>query len=82
MSETEAKRTVGAVVLEAMLDGATNEEALDIVKEAFPDAKTSPSSISWYRNKFRQDGHEIPTARALKKAQRAREAEEAAFLDE
>jgi len=69
---TETKRTIGAAVLEFMLDGATNEEALAKAQAEFPDAKPSPASISWYRNKFRQDGHSIPTARELRAAEKKR----------
>lgn len=68
----EAKRTIGAAVLEFMLDGATNEEALAKAQAEFPDAKPSPASISWYRNKFRTDGHSIPTARELRAAEKKR----------
>lgn len=68
----EPKRTIGAAVLEFMLDGATNEEALEKAQKEFPDAKPSPASISWYRNKFRQEGHSIPTARELRAAEKKR----------
>ena len=71
--DTPKKRTVGEAVLQLMLDGSTNEETLEAIKKDFPDNKTSMSSITWYRNKFRQDGHDIPTARELRKAQAARE---------
>ncbi|KFH18462.1 hypothetical protein ELZ19_06930 [Brucella abortus] len=65
--EKAPKRGVGAVAIEAIRAGKTNEEALEAVKAEFPDAKTSLASINWYRNKLRSDGEKVPTARELKK---------------
>lgn len=67
----EPKRGVGMVATEAIRAGKTNDEALAAVKSEFPDAKTSLSSINWYRNKLRADGEKVPTARELKKASKA-----------
>lgn len=67
--ETEAKapkRGVGNVAIEAILAGKSNEEALAQVKAEFPNASTSMSSINWYRNKLRSEGHPVKTARELK----------------
>lgn len=61
------KRGVGAVAIEAIKAGKTNEEALEAVQKEFPDAKTGLASINWYRNKLRSEGHKVPTARELKK---------------
>ena len=63
----EKKRGVGDVAMEAIKAGKTNEEALEAVKGEFPEAKTSLSSINWYRNKLRAEDKSIPTARDLKK---------------
>ena len=63
----QPKRGVGAVATEAILAGKTNEEALEVVKAEFPDAKTSVASINWYRNKLRSEGKKVQTARELKK---------------
>jgi hypothetical protein len=63
----EPKRGVGAVAIEAIRAGKTNEETLDIVRGEFPDAKTTLASVNWYRNKLRGDGESVPMARDLKK---------------
>lgn len=62
------KRGIGTVIKEAILAGKTNEEALVAAKAEFPDAGTTASTVSWYRNQLRKDGHaDVPTARELKK---------------
>lgn len=63
---TEPKRGVGTAAMEAIREGKTNEEALAAVRTEFPDAKTTLASINWYRNKLRNDGEDVPTARELK----------------
>jgi len=78
------KRGIGAVAMEAILDGATNEEALAAVRKEFPDANTTKASINWYRNKLRKDeavctggawkGKTVPNAREMAKV--AKEAAE------
>ena len=71
------KRGIGTVIKEAILAGKTNEEALAVAKAEFPDAGTTASTVSWYRNQLRKEGHpEVPTARELKK--KAAEASKAA----
>lgn len=62
------KRGIGTVIKEAILAGKTNEEALAAAKAEFPDAGTTASTVSWYRNQLRKTGHNVPTARELKKA--------------
>ena len=54
--KAEPKRGVGTVAMEAILNSATNEEALTAVRKEFPDANTTKASINWYRNKLRKDG--------------------------
>lgn len=73
-TQTEAKapktpkRGIGTVIKEAILAGKTNEEALAAAKAEFPEAGTTASTVSWYRNQLRKEGHsEVPTARELKK---------------
>lgn len=68
------KRGVGDAATDAIRAGATNEAALEAVKKEFPDAKTSLASINWYRNKLRQAGEKVPTARELKKAEKSKAA--------
>lgn len=69
--EKEKRRGVGDAAIEAIRAGKTNEQALNAVREEFPDAKTSLASINWYRNKLRSDGEKgdngkkIPSAREL-----------------
>ena len=70
--KTEKKRGVGDIAIEALKAGKTNEETLADVKKEMPDAKTSLSSINWYRNKLRQDGDKsVLTSRELKKKLKA-----------
>lgn len=61
------KRGIGTVIKEAILAGKTNEEALAAAKAEFPEAGTTASTVSWYRNQMRKEGHDVPTARALKR---------------
>ena len=79
--EKKPKRGVGTVAMEAILNGATNEEALAAVRKEFPDANTTKASINWYRNKLRKDGtvctggawkgKPVPNAREMAKAAKA-----------
>ena len=62
------KRGIGTVVKESVLAGMTNEDVLEAVKAEFPNANTTASTISWYRNSLRKSGNMVPTARAIKKA--------------
>jgi hypothetical protein len=77
------KRGIGMVIKEAIMAGKTNEEALALALEEFPQAHTSASTVSWYRNKLRKEGNtDVPTARSLKKAaEAAKPAEAAAAVD-
>ena len=75
------KRGIGTVAMEAILNGASNEEALAAVRKEFPDANTTKASINWYRNKLRKDGtictggawkgKPVPNAREMSKAAKA-----------
>lgn len=68
------KRGIGTVIREAILAGASNEDALAAVKAEFPESKATLASVSWYRNDLRKKGQDVPTARAVKKAQAPAEA--------
>lgn len=57
---------VSAAAYEALRAGATNEEALEAVRAAVPEASTKVASIAWYRNKLRAEGEDVPTARELR----------------
>ena len=52
---------IGQIAERAIRGGATNQEALEQVRERFPQAGTSPSSIAWYRSRLRKDGIDVPT---------------------
>jgi peptidoglycan hydrolase CwlO-like protein len=59
---------VGDVAKQLIRDGLGNKEVLEKVREQFPDAKTSMSSINWYRNHLRGLGEDVKTARELSAA--------------
>lgn len=48
-----APRGVGTAIREQLAAGATNAVAFDAVKKEFPDSKTTPATVSWYRNDMR-----------------------------
>lgn len=64
LMENYWKESIGGVARKAIIDGATNEEALSQVLSKFPRASTSVASIQWYRTKLRRElGDEVPTDR-------------------
>lgn len=65
-------KTIGEVALEALLDGCNNVETLAAVMAEHPNANTTINTVSWYRNKYRNEGHDIPTARELRQADKKR----------
>lgn len=85
--KAEPKRGVGTVAMEAILNSATNEDALTAVRKEFPDANTTKASINWYRNKLRTDGaictggaykgKPVPNAREMAKDAKPAEAPKA-----
>ena len=85
--KAEPKRGVGTVAMEAILNSATNEEALVATRKEFPDANTTKASINWYRNKLRKDGtictggtykgKPVPNAREMAKDAKPAEAPKA-----
>ncbi len=54
-----APRTVGDYLLEAMLAGASNREALDYVKSRLPYARTTYASVGASRSRFRREGYDV-----------------------
>lgn len=58
VTERVSKRehTVGWMAEEAIRAGYSNAEALELVREMFPHARTSPASIAWYRSQMRARG--------------------------
>ena len=59
--QSKTQKTVGKVVEAAMRKGATNKQALALVRATFPDAETSAASVSWYRTNLRKRGEDIPS---------------------
>lgn len=53
--------TVGETARKAIGAGKTNAEALEVVRERFPHAKTTPASIAWYRSQMRKEDPHVPT---------------------
>lgn len=47
---------IGTMVCDMLLKKKDTEEIIAAVKKANPDAKTSPASVAWYRNKLREEG--------------------------
>ena len=48
------KRTIGAVAMDAIRSGKSNEQVLEAVRAEFPSAKTTVACVNWYRNKVRK----------------------------
>jgi peptidoglycan hydrolase CwlO-like protein len=59
---------VGDVAKQLIRDGLGNKEVLAAIKEAFPESKTTMSSVNWYRNHLRGLGEDVKTARELSAA--------------
>lgn len=66
--QSKTKKTVGMVVEAAMRKGATNKQALALVRKTFPDAETSAASVSWYRTNLRKRGENVPTDQEARQA--------------
>jgi len=56
---------VGDLAKQLLREGKTNKEVLEAIKLQFPDAKTSMSSVNWYRNNLRSMGEDVKTAREI-----------------
>ena len=52
--------------------GATDAEALELVRFLPPDAETSAKSITWYRSKLVSDFENVPSAREAPGLDRSR----------
>jgi predicted transcriptional regulator len=57
----ERWQSIGEVAEEAIREGLTNAEVLEAVRGRFPDARTSPASVAWYRARLRKSGEDVPT---------------------
>lgn len=50
------KLTIGRLCEDLILKGKSNEEILTAVQKQFPGAQTKDASVSWYRNKLKNEG--------------------------
>ncbi len=73
---------IGKYAKELLLEGKSNKEALEKVKDKFPTASTTMASINWYRNDLRVKGQlkraDPEVKKAVQEAQAAAKAEKAA----
>lgn len=58
-------RNIEKVAEDAIRRGLSNQEALDEVLRVHPNAKTKIASITWYRNRLRSNGENVPMAREI-----------------
>lgn len=63
---SEQQQGIGEVAARTIRDGMTNAAVLDEIRRAYPLAKTSVASLSWYRVALRSVGEVVPTGRALR----------------
>lgn len=56
-------KTVGSVAMNAIREGKTTKQVVEIVKAQFPEARISESSVNSYRSRLRSRGETVPTAR-------------------
>lgn len=66
------KESIGGAARKAILQGATNEDALAAVRKQFPGAATTLASVAWYRSKLRKELGEakVSTDRAARATKR------------
>ncbi len=64
--EKVKKPGVGDFVKKLIMEGKTNEKILELVTVKFPEAKTTNSSVNWYRSDLRKQGEEVPSSRVPK----------------
>ena len=57
---------IGKLAVDLIRAGKTNAEVLEALKTAHPTARTTMSSVNWYRNNLRSKGESVPPARAPK----------------
>ena len=66
---------IGARAMELLVEGKTTQEVIDIVKEEIEGANPTPATISWYKNKLRQEGKLPPSARKAKAEKKSKKAD-------
>ena len=80
MTDTTEKKPrgkgIGAMAMELLIAGRSTQEVIDEVKAAIEGANPTPATISWYKNKLRQEGKLPPSNRKAKADKGAEEAAE------
>lgn len=56
------RRTITQAIHNALLAGKSNDEVLEAVKKAFPNAKTSRNTVVIQRSRLRREGKSIPSS--------------------
>lgn len=69
---TAKKETIGAACMTLIKAGLTNEAIVASIKTKFPNAKTTPSSVAWYRSKMKDAPKPKAVAPKTKAAQKAK----------
>ena len=62
MKAKRKKRTIASVAEKAILAGKGTQAVIRAIKRAFPESKTSPACIGWYRHDMRVRGLRVPPA--------------------
>jgi hypothetical protein len=62
MKTKAKKRTIASVAEKAILAGKGTTAVIATVKRAFPESKTSPACVAWYRADLRKRGKRVPPA--------------------
>ena len=57
---------IGARAKELILEGKSNQEVIDTIKEEIEGANPTTATIAWYKNKLRQEG-KLPATNRKKK---------------
>lgn len=57
---------IGKRAMELILEGKTNAEVIDVIKQEIEGANPTPATMAWYRNKLRQEGKLAPSNRKAK----------------
>lgn len=72
------KPGIGQFIEGLILSGKENDKILEQVQGKFPGAKTTNSSVNWYRTKLRGAGEDVGSSRAPKEPAKAAKAAPAA----
>ncbi|UTC27992.1 hypothetical protein [Stenotrophomonas phage A1432] len=61
----EKRKTIAEVIREGISQGLDNAQVLEKVREAFPNANTSPACVSYYRSKMKKAGATVAPTKAI-----------------